>query len=88
MAIDQENIEDALMICHEDITLFLFQILLSFNLYWQQESLENDFSPPMAWNITPEMAVADGCANTYLQSCDNRPQHQYGKSNKYLINFI
>ena len=54
----QEDIESALMIGHENITLVLLEMLTSLHLYRQEEDADPKPSPILARIIAPEMAIA------------------------------
>ena len=88
MTIDKEDVEDALMVCHEHITATFLQLLAPLYLHGYQQRPEDDLRPPPSRIIPPEVAVADSCADAYFQGRDDRHNHHHRQSHKYLIDSV
>ena len=71
-AIDEEDVESSLMVCHEDIRMSLFEVLPTLHLYWQEESVSDYPSPTMSGIISPKVSVAQRASYSCDEGC------QYG----------
>ena len=85
MTIDEKDVEDALMVGHEHITLVFCQMLTPFDLHGYQQNLEDDLCPPAPRVIPPEVAVADSRTDTHLQRGHNGTNDHHRQSDNNLI---
>ena len=76
------------MVGDKNITLLFFQMFTTFYLDRNQKQLQDQFTPPVARIIAPEMPVANGGTNTHLQRRYNRQDHQQWQPYYQLINLI
>ena len=88
MAVDEENVERSLMVGHKHIALGFLQMFATLYLDRNQKKLQNQFTPPMSWEVTPEVAIADGSADAHLQRRYYRQDYQQWQPNHQLINLI
>jgi len=87
-AINEEDVEGALMVGHEDVGLVFLQMLTAFDLDGEQQGADNNLTPPMAGIVAPEMAIADGTANTHFQGGDDGGNDEHWHSDQDLIDEI
>ena len=61
-AVDQEDVEDALMVGNDDIALVGVKVFATFDLHGQQENTYYGTRPPAAWIVAPPRSVEEGAA--------------------------
>ena len=87
-AIDNEDIEDALMVGHKHIALTGGEILPTLYMYGQQEHPHDNPGPPLSGIIAPEMGIAYSAAHRGEQRREYGSDEQYGHCHKQLIDTI
>ena len=88
IAVDHEDVEDALMVRHKHVALVFLQVLLTFYLDRQQQRPDNHLCPPSSGIVPPEVAVADGGSDAHLYRRKDRDEDQYRQAYDDLVELI
>src|SRR3712207_43445 len=88
IAVNQEYVKGSLVIGHKDIGLAFLQILLTLDLYRQQQHFDNKPRPALSGVITPKVSVAKQAADDRHQRSYNRSQQDNWQANQQLIDAI
>ena len=76
-SVNEEYVERALVVSHEDVALLRVEVLTTFDTDWQKEQIAGEASPPLAGIVTPEVSVAKTAADGGYRRRDNAQNEEY-----------
>ena len=88
IAVDEEDVEGALVVGHEDIALVALEMLTPLDANGDEQHSEDETRPPAAWVVAPVMAVEEGAADGYSQRYHDGGKDDERQRDEQLIDLV